>query len=84
VSPQHQHPLLIIDQHRHGRPVKMNGVMLEPFPIRDLDIHEPDPNPAVVIDQPLAAHDPPRPLLVRSHTATLPPSIADVHGTSRP
>jgi len=40
MPPQHQHPVPIVDQNRHGRPAQMHRMMLEPLPIRDLDIHQ--------------------------------------------
>jgi hypothetical protein len=73
VTPQQQHPVPLVQQHHHCRPVQPHHVMPDPLPVRQLYVHLAEPHPRVVIDHPLAERLPPtRPTARRiTHTPTL-------------
>ncbi len=75
MPPQHQHPILIIDQHHHGGPMQPHHVMPEPLTARDLYVDLAQPHPRVVIDHPLAEGPPPARFVACrvSHATTLTP-----------
>lgn len=67
VAPGHQHVLAgIVENDGHGGRLHRHGVVLEPLPRRHLDVSEPDGDPLVLVDRPLAVGDPPGVLVLRA------------------
>ena len=59
MPPHQQHPLLVVQQRYHRRPLQPHHVMPEPLPTRQLDIYLPEPHPRIVVDRPLTERLPP-------------------------
>ncbi|GAA4933795.1 hypothetical protein GCM10023334_041710 [Nonomuraea thailandensis] len=79
MPPHQQDTILLIQDDSDRGPIQVDHVMLEPLPAWDLHIRQPQPNPPIVIDQPLPVHDPARQLSVISHSAKLSSRGSSVH-----
>jgi hypothetical protein len=58
MAPQHQNPILVVQDDRHRDVVEPHRVVLEPAPVRRLDIHQGYPHIPVLIDRALPEHLP--------------------------
>ena len=71
VPPQHQHPVLVVEQRRHRGLAQPHDVMPVPVPARRLHVDLPQPHPWAVVDRPLSVRLPTAPLVARhAHDAS--------------